>query len=451
MITLNNQIDGIKLKAIDIEDNLNYCDISLKAKPKYQTICSDAQILFIIDKNEFDPPRLYENLKNAVKTIKKNIDVDLDSFIMLLGEKNSFNIILNVVIATSFYEKLPFSLKTIKPNSLNINYLLDNKYNSSFREVDEIRKSHFFCRGLQDMPSNMLNPVLFANKVSTLFKGLNNVTVSILNAAEIKKEKMGLFLSVNAGSIIEPRLVVIEYNNNPSSNELYGYIGKGITFDSGGMNIKTEANMRHMKFDMSGAAIVISTIYALAKNNIKTNVVAIAALTENLISPNASRPDDVVIAHNGKTVEIDNTDAEGRLVLADALSYAASKFKITKLVDIATLTGAMIFSLGDIYSGVWATNDNDWENFNKIAFNSGEYVWRLPFHEAFKKPLESKIADITNSSSDRRAGSSRAACFLKEFTHDLDYIHLDVACTADVDNIGQAVMLRTLYFLAKEQ
>lgn len=451
MITLNKPIDGIKLKAVDITDVLNYCEISLKPKSKYQAILKDKEILFIIDRNEFDPPRLYENLKNTVKTNKKNIDVDVDSFIILLGEQNSLNIILNVVIATSFYEKLPFSLKTIKPIDLIINYCLDNKYIRDFEEVDEIRKSHFFCRGLQDMPSNMLNPVVFANKIRALFKDINNVVVSILNAKEIKDEKMGLFLSVNAGSIIEPRLVVIEYKNNPSSNDLYGYIGKGITFDSGGMNIKTGANMRHMKFDMSGAAIVVSTIYALAKNNIKTNVVAIAALTENLINPNASRPDDVVVAHNGKTVEIDNTDAEGRLVLADALSYAASKFKITKLIDVATLTGAMIFSLGDIYSGVWATNDSDWETFSKIAFDSGEYVWRLPFHEAFKKPLESKIADITNSSSDRRAGSSRAACFLKEFTHDLNYIHLDVACTADVDNIGQAVMLRTLYFLAKEQ
>lgn len=451
MITLNKPVGGIKLKAIELSDSLNHCDITMKPKLKYQTICKEQELFFIIDKNEFDPPRLYENLKTAVKTIKKNIDVDLDSFIALLGEDNSLNIILNVVIATSFYEKLPFSLKTIKATNLNINYNLDDKYISDFKEVDEIRKSHFFCRGLQDMPSNMLNPVVFANKVSALFKGINNVTVSILNAKEIKEEKMGLFLSVNAGSVIEPRLVVIEYTNNPSSTDIYGYIGKGITFDSGGMNIKTGANMRHMKFDMSGAAIVISTIYALAKNNIRTNVIAIAALTENLINPNASRPDDVVVAHNGKTVEIDNTDAEGRLVLADALSYAASKFKITKLIDVATLTGAMIFSLGDVYSGVWTTNDNDWEKFSKIAFNSGEYVWRLPFHEAFKKPLESKIADITNSSSDRRAGSSRAACFLKEFTHDLDYIHLDIACTADVDDIGQAVMLRSLYFLAKEQ
>ncbi|MEF9985128.1 MAG: leucyl aminopeptidase [Malacoplasma sp.] len=451
MITLNKSNLGLELRAIDVKDSLNHCDISLKPKAKYQCIVNEKTILFIVDKKEFDPPRLYENLKTAIKTTKKSFNVNIDSFISLLGEKNSLDIILNVVIATSFYEKVPFSLKTTKSIEISINYILNTKFSSEFKEVEKIRDSHFFCRSLQDMPSNILDPITFVEKMKVFFKDVNNVKISILNKKQIKAEKMGLFLSVNAGSITEPRLVVIEYRNNKSSNELLGYIGKGITFDSGGMNIKTGANMRHMKFDMSGAAIVISTIYALAKNNIKTNVVAIAALTENLVNPSASRPDDVVIAHNGKSVEIDNTDAEGRLVLADALSYAVTKFKVTKLIDVATLTGAMIYSLGDTYSGVWATNEDDWSKFSRIAFNSGEYVWRLPFHEEFRKPLDSKVADIANSCSNPKAGSSRAACFLKEFTHNTNYIHLDVGCTADVDDIGQAVMLRTLYFFAKEQ
>lgn len=450
MITKNKKNDGLVIRAILASDKDNLCPISKKPKPSYKWIANEKEILFVIDKN-LDLCRLYANLKELVKTFKKDFNVDLNSFLKDFNE-NYFEIILNVLIATSFYDEPPFTLKTSDLVKITVNYEVEEKYKNEWQEALVVQDSHRFCRSLQDMPSKDLTPITFVDHVKKLFGKMPNVKISILDKKQLQAKKLNLLLGVNLGSIVEPRLLVIEYKNNSKSKDLFAYVGKGITFDSGGMNIKTGAFMRNMKFDMSGAAITISTVYALAKNNIKTNVVALAALTENLVSPTAIRPDDVITSYSGKTVEIDNTDAEGRLVLADALSYAAKDLKATKLIDVATLTGAMIFSLGDTYSGVWATNDSDWEKFNKVASKAGEFVWRLPLHEDFMKPLLlSKVADMTNSSNDRRAGSSRAACFLKEFTMGVNYIHLDVAITADVDDMGQAVMVRTLYLFAKER
>lgn len=450
-MNLNKTTDYPVLVAIDKSDS------KVSDKKLYETKKSKdgKEIYFVLDKNAkyLDLPRIADYLKRFAETSKQNLNVCLDSFISFAkNEEQKFDIILNVVTSASFYEKPTFSLKTKKEPVYDINFLLNEDYIPLFNEVVNVKDAQHFCRTLQDMPSNFLYPTEFTKRVNELFSDVKDkVNIIEFDKNRIKQEKMNLLLAVNAGSIREPRFMYIEYKNNPDSNEYYGYVGKGITFDSGGMNIKTQGHMRRMKFDMSGAATVVSTIYALAKNNVKTNVVAVVCLTENLVSPAAVRPDDVIVSHSGKTVEIDNTDAEGRLVLADGLSYAATKLKVTKLVDIATLTGAMLYSLGDTYTGVWSTCTCQWNEFDNVAFSSGEYVWRLPLHEDFLKPLESNIADLANSVSDPRAGSSRAACFLKEFTHDVPYLHLDVACTTDVKNIGHAVMLKTLYNYAKKQ
>ncbi len=446
-----SEIKKITFKALDINDALN-----VDKKKTYETFEKDGVTYFLIDKSKKDLPRIDDYIKRATSKIKKSeVEVDVDSFIKtysITDEVEIENLINVIVVAFNFNKKIAFTMKTKEDEGYSLKFVVDSKYESILTNSSIISDSQFFCRTLQDKPSSQIYPESFVEEVKTLFADVaDKVKITVLNKQDLINEKMNLLLGVNAGSIREPRLLCIEFLNNPSSNEKFAYVGKGITFDSGGMNIKTGSYMRWMKFDMSGAAVVMSTLYSLVKNNVKTNVVAIAALTENLVSPNALRPDDIVVSHAGKTVEIDNTDAEGRLVLADALSYAVKKFNATKLVDIATLTGAMIFSLGDVYSGVWTTKEEDWTTFEKVAFNSGEYVWRLPMHENFRKALDSRIADIVNSSDDRRAGSSRAACFLAEFTHDVDYIHLDVALTADAQNMGQGVMIKTLYNFAKTQ
>lgn len=445
---MNNKVI---FKALDVNSSLNN-----ENKKVYETLKKDDITYFLIDKNHIDLPRLDDYIKrNTLNLNNKEVDVDLQSFIdvfNLTSEKDIDDLLTVLVVAFRFNQKIPFTMKTNSEKGYTLKYLISEKYSSVINKAINISDSQYFCRTLQDTPSNQLYPETFVEQIRILFADvMDKVKITVLDKNDLINEKMNLLLGVNAGSVREPRLLCIEYLNNPDSNEKYGYVGKGITYDSGGMNIKTGSFMRWMKFDMSGAAIVMSTLYSLVKNNEKTNVVAIAALTENLVSPNALRPDDIVISHSGKSVEIDNTDAEGRLVLADALSYAVTKYNVTKLVDVATLTGAMIFSLGDIYSGVWTTNDKDWTTFKHVANDSGEYVWRLPLHENFRKMLDSRIADIANSCDDRRGGSSRAACFLAEFTHGVDYIHLDVAMTADAKNMGQGVMIKTLYNFALNQ
>lgn len=448
-MNLNKNTNYLTLIAVDKSDDR----VLDKKVYEVKTSNDNKFAYFVLNKDKIDFPRIADYLKRYAETSKKNLNVDLNTFISFVDTNDKkFNMILSVVTSTSFYEKPTFSLKTKKEPTYDINFILEDDFINMFDEVKVIKESQHFCRMLQDMPSNFLYPTEFTKRVKELFSSVKDkVNIIEFDKKKIQEEKMNLLLAVNAGSVREPRFLYIEYKNNPNSNEYYGYVGKGITFDSGGMNIKTGSHMRRMKFDMSGAATVVSTLYALARNNVKTNVVGVVCLTENLVSPVALRPDDVIVSHSGKTVEIDNTDAEGRLVLADGLSYAANKLKVTKLVDIATLTGAMIYSLGDTYTGVWSTCTCQWHDFEKIAISSGEYVWRLPMHEDFLKPLESNIADIANSVSDPRAGSSRAACFLKEFTNDIPYIHLDVAMTTDVKNIGHATMLKTLYSYAKNQ
>ena len=446
-MTINKQNDFKTFIAVDKLDS------RVIDKKVYETKTDNNLIMFVIDKNNLDLPRIADYVKRFAEKNKSNINYDLNSFINYFDDsKTKADLILSLVLAATFYEKKPFNLKTTKEEIFEINLILDEMYGDILKEACVVKDAQFFCRALQDMPSNILYPEEFCRRVRELFNEVSyKVNIVEMNKKQIQEQNMGLLLAVNAGSLREPRFMYVEYKNNQTSNEYYGYVGKGITFDSGGMNIKTGSFMRWMKFDMSGAAAVMATVYALAKNNIKTNVVGVACLTENLVSPTSVRPDDVIISHSGKTVEIDNTDAEGRLVLADGLSYAASVLNVTKLVDIATLTGAMIFSLGDVYSGVWTSHDNDWREFEKVAFDSGEYVWRMPLHENFLKMLDSDIADMKNSCDDRRGGSSRAACFLNEFTHGKNFIHLDVAITADVNNQGQGVMIKTLYNFAKNQ
>lgn len=434
------------LKAIDLNDSLN-----TENKKVFETFEKDKITYFVIDSKKTDLPRVDDYIKRVSVNFANEVNVDVQSFVDLTDFETSVeDMIKTVVIASRFNQKVPFSMKSKQDETKKISFKLNEKYKDVYEEALVISDAQFFCRRLQDTPSSMLDPEKFVEKYTELFAPVSHlVKIRVLDKKALQEKNMNLLLGVNLGSAKEPRLMCVEYKNNPNSDEFYGYVGKGITFDSGGMNIKTMSYMRWMKFDMSGAAIVMATVFALAKNNIKTNVVSIAALTENLVSPKALRPDDVLVSHSGKTVEIDNTDAEGRLVLADALSYAVKEYNVTKLVDVATLTGAMAFSLGDTYTGVWSTCDKDWARFEKTAKKAGEYVWRLPLHEDYRRMLDSRIADIVNSCDDRRAGSSRAANFLVEFTHGVNYIHLDVAMTADAKNMGQGVMIKTLYEFAK--
>lgn len=378
--------------------------------------------------------------------------IDLDSFIDVIGQENDKQIINLIVSAVEFVESIPYTRKTTKIEKPNfILKTINSKYKNLINEALVIAKAMTLTRELQDTPSDVLYPQTFVERFQKEFKNLNNVKITVLNKKQIEAKKMGMLLGVNKGSVHEAKLLVVEYNGNPKSKNRFAYVGKGITYDSGGMNLKPGNHMRTMKYDMSGAAIVTATVLALAKNKAKVNVVSVAPLTENLPGPTAQRPDDIVIAYNGKSVEIDNTDAEGRLILGDAITFAAKDLKATRIFDVATLTGAMIYSLGNTYTGVWATNDKHWKQLYSASKYAGESVWRLPLHEDYLKTLDSQIADIVNCASKPGPGSSSAAMFLTQFREGVDLVHLDIAGTADVNGMGQAIMLRTLYWQAINQ
>ncbi|ADN69319.1 M17 family metallopeptidase [Mycoplasmopsis fermentans] len=306
-----------------------------------------------------------------------------------------------------------------------------------------------YARNLQVTPPNICNSEYLADQIVKDFKQYKNLKVTVLNKKQIQDLKMGLLLSVNRGSVYEPRVVVIEYAGDPSSKEKTVLVGKGITFDSGGYSLKSPRNMLGMKFDMSGSVIVASTLKAIAQLKPKKNVSAIMCITDNRVNGDASLPDSVWKAMNGKSVEINNTDAEGRLVMADGLVYGATKLHATRLIDVATLTGAILIALGQTYTGIWATSEKAWEDISKAADNAHELVWRMPFDEAFSKGIKaSKVADLKNTDLSGYGGSSSAAMFLKEFTEGVEYIHCDVAGTADINEVPQGVLVKTLTELA---
>ena len=303
-----------------------------------------------------------------------------------------------------------------------------------------------FARSLQATSPNILNSVKLANDIKKFLSSEKNLKVKILTKSEIVKNKMGLLLVVNSGSNHDPRVVVIEYKGDAKSKEKQALVGKGITFDAGGYNIKTGVHMLGMKYDMSATAIIAGAMKAIAKSKPKKNIVAVLCMTDNIVSKTSTVPDSVVTSMNGMSVEINNTDAEGRLVLADGITYAIRKCGATKILDMSTLTGAIIVALGKTYSGVWATNDSDYLQIKHASFKANEKIWRMPFNNDFLRFMKaSPVADLRNTDYTGEGGSNSAAMFLKSFTEKLPYIHLDIAGTANVKDTPTSCLVKTIY------
>jgi len=303
--------------------------------------------------------------------------------------------------------------------------------NSSDEELYErgetLAKAQNICRRLAEMPANLMTPTIFSKTAEDLFKNFPNVKVIVHDKEWAEKKKMGSFLSVAKGSIEPPKFLEIHYNNKPDSKP-FVLVGKGICFDSGGISLKPALNMDKMRYDMGGAANVVSTTYALAALEAKVNVIALAPLCENMPSGSANKPGDVVVAMNGKSIQIDNTDAEGRLILADGLCYA-HEFEPQAILDIATLTGAMGISLGAAATGVFTRSTKLFEELRNAGMHTGDRVWRLPLYSLYKTQVtESQLADCQNISKvGSQGGSCTAAAFLSEFVKCPQWLHLDIA------------------------
>ena len=292
-----------------------------------------------------------------------------------------------------------------------------------------LAEGQMFASKLMEMPANKLTPTIFSDIVSERLSSNKQISVTVRDKEWIKSQKMEAFLSVAKGSEEPPVFLELEYKgNNSSDTPPVALVGKGVTFDSGGISIKPSSNMDLMRADMGGAACVAGSLLSVAKLGIPINIKAFIPLCENMPSGTATRPGDVVTAMNGKTIQVDNTDAEGRLILADALCYADT-FNPSIILDMATLTGAIDVALGSAVTGVFSTSTPMWELLQKAGTRTGDRVWRMPLLKHYTKQVtESQLADVNNIGKiPRSGGACTAAAFLREFVKCKQWMHLDIA------------------------
>lgn len=297
-----------------------------------------------------------------------------------------------------------------------------------FEPLKAITEGVFLTRHVVSEPPNVLYPESMAQLALDL-KNLN-VQVEVLGEADMKTLGMNALLGVGQGSMRESKLIVLQWMNGPKDQAPIAIVGKGVTFDTGGISLKPANGMEDMKYDMAGSGVVLGLIKALALRQAKVNVVGVMGMVENMPSGSAQRPADVVKSMSGQTIEIINTDAEGRLVLADALWYTQDRFKPQAMVDLATLTGAIRVALGEEFAGLFSNNDLLAEKLTDAGQAVHEPLWRLPLGEPYDRDIDSDIADMKNTGSGRGAGSITAAQFLQRFVNNVPWAHLDIASVA---------------------
>lgn len=298
----------------------------------------------------------------------------------------------------------------------------------AFEEGIALAQTVNFSKYLGDMPGNLMTPEILAEKTLEAIKG-TKIKATVWNKEKIKKEKMGGLLGVSLGSSQDPKFIVLEYHGAAKTKKPVVFVGKGLTFDSGGISIKPSAAMEEMKYDMCGGANVIGTLIAIAKLGLKINAIGLVPATENMPGPAATKPGDVLTARNGKTFEVNNTDAEGRLILSDALVYASEQ-NPEIIIDAATLTGAMVVALGNTHTGFFTRNKQLKERIESAAKRSGEWVWNMPLCDFHVQDMKGTYADLSNMSSGKGAGSATAAAFLEQFVGDgIPWAHFDIAGT----------------------
>ncbi|MBT3251144.1 MAG: leucyl aminopeptidase [Candidatus Marinimicrobia bacterium] len=315
-----------------------------------------------------------------------------------------------------------------KANTLTAVTFLNCHDDEKLNKALKISTGVSLARDVSNHPPNVATPEYLA-EVAEKFADYPNMDVEIIDESEFEKIGMGAFYGVARGSVRPAKMILINYNGAGNKTP-FALVGKGLTFDSGGISLKPGANMDEMKFDMCGSATVLGVMKAVGELQPGINIIAAIGATENMPGGNAQLPGDIVKAYNGKTIEILNTDAEGRLVLADVLSYVADKYKPEGILDFATLTGAVLIALGHKASGIMGNNDDLISEVKKSADITGEKVWELPLWDVYAKDVESKIADLKNMGTGRMSGSIAAGSFLKEFVGGIPWCHMDIAGTA---------------------
>ena len=385
-------------------------------------------ILIYLTNNLFNAD--IENLGAKFYDFLKNQNIN--SVVINLNNQNLVlkNKFINYFIHGFKLKSYEFNFYKFKSRKNNIEFkIISSKISDIIRDnkkFEAIEVGTNFARDLVSEPPNVLFPREYVNRLIKLKK--LGIKVNVYNEAKLKKLGMNSLLGVGRGSYKESFLVALEwYGDKKNKKSPLSFVGKGVCFDTGGISLKPAKFMEEMKYDMAGSAVVAGLIQSLALRKAKINAVGVVGLVENMPGGNAQRPGDIVKAYNGKTIEVLNTDAEGRLVLADALSFTEKKYNPKFIIDLATLTGAIIIALGEEYAGLFSNNDE----LSKKLFDAGqkvnEKVWRLPLHKNYDKLMDSKIADIQNINYSGGAGSITAAQFLKRFIEKTPWAHLDIA------------------------
>jgi len=306
-----------------------------------------------------------------------------------------------------------------------------------FNDAVTICQGVNFTRDLINDNADTVTSEFLEKAVKDIIRGNKNIRLEILNRKELKAKGLNLHLAVNQGSNKEPKLIIVRYEAGAKNEDYTAFIGKGMTFDTGGLNLKPTGSIESMKIDMSGAATVCGLLKNVLALGIKKNLLFVLGIAENSIGSAAYKPGDVITGYAGKSVEIGNTDAEGRLVLADALSYVVKNYKPAKMIDLATLTGACVVALGFDYTGLFSYSDELADQLLKAAQETDDRAWRLPVYTELKEYIKSPIADLKNISSVKGGGASTAAEFLHQFTEGTTWAHLDIAGSSFTEGAGR--------------
>ena len=425
----------------NLVEKINSFIKAAKIKKKDEEIISfdisDKQKCFIVKiKNKYEsffPEEIGGRFYSLIKGVKdlNKIDLYIDS--LNFDKQTTVDFFSEFCLGFNLKSYTFNKYKTVNKEKFNkkiiFNIITSHKENlqKKYKYCDAIKEGVFLTRDLVSEPPNVLNPKRYTEEIKKLSKlGLK---VEILNEEKLKKLGMHSLLGVGQGSENETFLVVIKWNGAKNSfGKPLAFVGKGVCFDTGGISIKPARFMEEMKYDMGGSAVVVGLMKSLALRKAKVNAVGVVGLVENMPDGNAQRPGDIVKSYSGKTIEVLNTDAEGRLVLADALTYTEEKFKPKFIIDLATLTGAIIMALGEEYAGLFSNNDELSKKIFKSSEAVNEKVWRLPLHKNYDKLMNSPIADVQNINYAGGAGSITAAQFLQRFIlNKTPWAHLDIA------------------------
>jgi len=422
------------------ENESGVVDFEGKAGTSVERYEGDGLVIYAgLGKEKDDFSVFADAAAKAVRKIRvlKKTDVEI---ILPQSEQKFAEIAVNSAVSANYSYDKYLSEKPTKIENLYLSPLTEETDWNKLEQVKTVAEAVNYARDLINENAAIITPEFLANEAEKIAKSNENMKVEILDEKEIRDKGLGLLWAVGKGSATPPRLAIISYNGDKSSQEFSALVGKGLTFDSGGLNLKPSGSIEDMRHDMSGAAAVLGVAKAACQINPKTNFLAVVPSAQSAIGKDAYFVGDVYRSYSQKTVEVLNTDAEGRLILADAFAYIIKNYKPKEIIDVATLTGAIVIALGNTVAGMFSNNDELAKKMFESGENTGEHVWRMPLRKEHREAVKSDIADILNTSTIKRSASSiTAAAFLEFFAENTPWCHLDIAGTAWNENAAKGV------------